>query len=693
MVLRMEMRWAEKRGFEVELLEVSPGEEAGHQVGDVPGQGRERLRALRQREGRPPARAALAVRRRPPAPDELRRRRGLAGRRGDRRGRDRRRRPADRHLPGQRRRRPARQQDRLGGADHPPADRDRRAVPERALAVLQQGRRRWRCCARSCVELEERQRREEIARERGEAQDVNFGSQIRSYVLHPYTMVKDHRTDFEMGDANRVLDGDLDGFVRAYLLKQPRPTRAPGRAAPMSRRPPSSRRARTWRRSPPTASAARPASTSPATRAARAPTRACAARSATARCCSTSRRTSRGSTSAPRRPPTSAPSSLAAEAYGAGRTWFLTNGATQGNHALCLALAPPGRRRSCCSATRHASLIDGLVLSGGRASWVAPEYDAELGMAHGVTPEALAAALARGARTPGAAFIVSPTYYGMAADVGACAEVAHAAGAALVVDNAWGSHFGFHPALPELAAARSGADAMIASTHKIVGSLTQSAMLLVAPRRPGRRRRGRPRGAPGALDEPELAADGLARRRPPPARGPRRGAAGADARPRSARARAAIDAVPGCAVVGGELVGRPGIAGWDPLRIVIDVRGTGCTGYEVAAALRATYDIYVELATHATLVLVVGLAQPVEPLERLAHDFAETVRRISRPGRAPAVARAAGGARARDRGRAPRGVPRAPARRCRSTRRSAGSRASRSPATRPACRRCCPASG
>ena len=70
------------------------------------------------------------------------------------------------------------------------------------------------------VEREERERKEEIARERGEAQDVNFGSQIRSYVLHPYTMVKDHRTDFEMGDANKVLDGDLDGFVRAELHRR-----------------------------------------------------------------------------------------------------------------------------------------------------------------------------------------------------------------------------------------------------------------------------------------------------------------------------------------------------------------------------------------------------------------------------------------------------------------------------------------
>src|SRR5439155_19399985 len=68
------------------------------------------------------------------------------------------------------------------------------------------------------LERSERERQEEIAREKGAAQDVNFGSQIRSYVLHPYTMVKDHRTGFEVGDVGRVLDGDLDGFVRAYLL-------------------------------------------------------------------------------------------------------------------------------------------------------------------------------------------------------------------------------------------------------------------------------------------------------------------------------------------------------------------------------------------------------------------------------------------------------------------------------------------
>ncbi|MGC9973807.1 MAG: peptide chain release factor 2, partial [Gaiellaceae bacterium] len=68
------------------------------------------------------------------------------------------------------------------------------------------------------IELEEEKREAEIARERGAAQDIGFGSQIRSYVLHPYQMVKDHRTEFEIGNTQGVLDGDLDGFVRAFLL-------------------------------------------------------------------------------------------------------------------------------------------------------------------------------------------------------------------------------------------------------------------------------------------------------------------------------------------------------------------------------------------------------------------------------------------------------------------------------------------
>jgi peptide chain release factor 2 len=70
------------------------------------------------------------------------------------------------------------------------------------------------------IELEERKRQEAIAKERGEAQDVGWGSQIRSYVLQPYTMVKDHRTDVEIGNVQGVLDGDLDKLVRAELNRR-----------------------------------------------------------------------------------------------------------------------------------------------------------------------------------------------------------------------------------------------------------------------------------------------------------------------------------------------------------------------------------------------------------------------------------------------------------------------------------------
>ena len=69
-------------------------------------------------------------------------------------------------------------------------------------------------------ELELEKQREKKEQLTGQKRDINFGSQIRSYVLHPYRMVKDHRTGVEVGNTDAVLDGDLDQFIEAELLRR-----------------------------------------------------------------------------------------------------------------------------------------------------------------------------------------------------------------------------------------------------------------------------------------------------------------------------------------------------------------------------------------------------------------------------------------------------------------------------------------
>lgn len=320
---------------------------------------------------------------------------------------------------------------------------------------------------------------------------------------------------------------------------------------------------------------------------------------------------------------------LAAEAHGAAQTWFLTNGATQGNHAMCLALAPLGAE-VVCQRNAHASVVDGLVLSGGRPRFVVPEVDPDLGIAHGVTPEALAATL-DAAPEARSAFLVSPTYYGTCADVEALAAVCHERDVALVVDQSWGPHFGFHPDLPRHAL-QQGADAMLTSTHKTAGALTQAAMLHVA--RDGLL-------DPAAVDRairlvrstspsPLLLISLDAARRQLVLHGEQLLHETLQA---LAGARATLDRAVGVELLDHAVVGRPGIAAHDPLRLVLDVRGTGGTGVEFTDALRRRYDVAAELATPALAVFIVGIGEPADRLARLAGDVEEVARELAaRPG-------------------------------------------------------------
>ena len=301
--------------------------------------------------------------------------------------------------------------------------------------------------------------------------------------------------------------------------------------------------------------------------------------------------------------------SLAAEAWGAERTWFITGGASQCNHVMCMALAHLGHevvvQRNC-----HSSTIDGLVLSGLRPTFMAPELDAELRIAHTVTPETLDRALSE---TPDAvaAMVVSPTYFGAVADVAGQAEVAHRHGVPLIVDEAWGAHLAFSDELPAHALSL-GADLVISSTHKVVGSLTQSAMLHLG--------RGSRLDAslidrcvtllestsPSSLLSGSLDA---ARRHAVTDGAALLGETLAALRD----TREAIRGIEGLDVLDERLAGRPGVHGWDPLRLAIDVRGSGLTGYDLDPALRAIDDIHMELFGENVIVALFGMGERASP--------------------------------------------------------------------------------
>jgi peptide chain release factor 2 len=217
MVLRMLMRWAESRGFKVELLEASPGEEAGIKSATFRASGENAYGLFGAERG------VHRLVRLSPFDSAHRRQTSFAGVEVAPVVKD----AGEIEVNEDDLQVDTYRASGAGGQHVNKTDSAVRITHRPTGVVVQCQNERSQSSNRATamamlraklLERKERERQEEIAREKGEAQDVNFGSQIRSYVLHPYTMVKDHRTGTEMGDVQRVLEGDLDGFVRSYLL-------------------------------------------------------------------------------------------------------------------------------------------------------------------------------------------------------------------------------------------------------------------------------------------------------------------------------------------------------------------------------------------------------------------------------------------------------------------------------------------
>ncbi len=312
---------------------------------------------------------------------------------------------------------------------------------------------------------------------------------------------------------------------------------------------------------------------------------------------------------------------LAAEAYGADHSFFLINGSTSGNQIMMMTALNPGEKIA-LPRNAHKSAMGGLIMSGADPVWMKPEVDDALHMDHTVTPATVLRTLEHDP-TIRAVYIVSPTYYGVAADLEAIAAVTHDAGIPLLVDEAWGPHFHFHPALP-IDAIAAGADMCINSTHKMLGSLSQTAMLhqsgdrikldrlkavvklflstspnlvLVASLDVARRQMAMEGGA--LLSRTiELAND--TRRR--------------------------LNGIPGIYCFGEEQVGRPGVFDLDPTKITITVKELGYTGYEAEEILRRRYNVQCELADLFNTLALFTIGTTQEAADRLVYGVKELSR-------------------------------------------------------------------
>ncbi|MBN9613099.1 MAG: aminotransferase class V-fold PLP-dependent enzyme, partial [Actinobacteria bacterium] len=315
---------------------------------------------------------------------------------------------------------------------------------------------------------------------------------------------------------------------------------------------------------------------------------------------------------------------LAADAWGARRTWFLANGSSQGNRLAVLAVAgldtattgsePGAAPQLIAQRSAHSSLSDGLILSGLGSRFVTPSIDHTRGINHGLSVAALEAEFARAAGSGQrvcAAQIVSPSYFGAVADVAGLAEVAHRHGVPLIVDAAWGAHFGFHEDLPE-SPARLGADVVVTSAHKMGGSLGQSALIhlgdgpfadALEPLIDRAFRLTQTTSASslllGSLDvarralvtRPELLGSSIEL---------------------AERLRTWVRAHERLALVSDGFSEFPDIIGTDPLRVAIDVSGLGLTGYEVRALLAERDGILLEIATSGAVVAFLGPGKPLD---------------------------------------------------------------------------------
>jgi len=304
---------------------------------------------------------------------------------------------------------------------------------------------------------------------------------------------------------------------------------------------------------------------------------------------------------------------LYADAAGAEHAVFTTCGSSISIHTAVLTVTRPGRK-VLVDRNVHKSVVASLILGGADPVWLRPCWDRQREIAHPASTESVAEALRR---HPGIAsvILITPTEYGTGADVHGVAGLCHERGLPLLVDEAWGGHFGFHPD-PPAAAVQAGADLAIQSLHKADGGLCQASMILIG----------------GDLVDPvdlRLRLDLITTTSPSPLiygsiDGWRRhlalhgqeligGALG-----RAAGLRKRLSRVAGLAVIDESIHDTAGVAEWDPLKLSVDVSGLGITGYQAKDWLQAEQQIKAQLGDARRVVCSLTYADDQAAIDRLA---------------------------------------------------------------------------
>lgn len=303
---------------------------------------------------------------------------------------------------------------------------------------------------------------------------------------------------------------------------------------------------------------------------------------------------------------------LFARAYGADDAFFLVNGTTSGIQAMILSVCNPGNE-IIIPRNAHKSVINSIILSGAIPIFIYPEINKALGIAMGLSVESVERAIQEHPNAK-AILIINPTYYGFSSDLRTITKIAHDKGMTVLVDEAHGAHFCFHPEFPA-SSMSVAADICATSIHKTAGAMTQSSVLLIKGDRISRERVKHVLNMIFTSSASYLLMCSLDVARKQLA------LKGYElyekALSLSRFARDEINKIEGVYAFGREWIGEPGCFAFDETKLSINVRELGLTGYEMESLLRQKYNIQVEFGDIYNILSVISLGHNENDLRAL----------------------------------------------------------------------------